>query len=135
MKTNDNLQVFFNNIKDWASTQPDVKAIALVGSYANDTATDDSDIDLIMLVYQPDRYLKDTNWVSQFGSVNEKKIEHYGKVTSIHVWYSNGREVEFGITNQNWVTPPLDDGTQQVINNGMKVLFEREALLSAHLRS
>jgi predicted nucleotidyltransferase len=133
MKQNESLQELYKNIVDWASNLLDIKAIALVGSYANGTATNDSDIDLILLVTQPDIYLKNTNWVSEFGLVDEKQIEHYGKVTSIRVWYSNGNEVEFGITNHNWAASPLDDGTQIVIKNGMKVLFEREAILSVHL--
>jgi len=133
MKQNESLQELYKNIVDWASNLLDIKAIALVGSYANGTATNDSDIDLILLVTQPDIYLKNTNWVSEFGLVDEKQIEHYGKVTSIRVWYSNGNEVEFGITKHNWAASPLDDGTQIVIKNGMKVLFEREAILSVHL--
>jgi predicted nucleotidyltransferase len=133
MKPNESLQDFFKNIINWASNLLDIKAVALVGSYANGTATDDSDIDLILLVTQPDMYLKDTNWVSEFGLVDEKQIEHYGNVTSIRAWYSNGHEVEFGITNLKWADSPLDDGTQIVIKDGMKILFEREAILSVHL--
>ncbi len=133
MKPNESLQELLNNIIDWASNLLDIKAVALVGSYANETATDDSDIDLILLITQPDIYLKNTGWVSEFGIVDEKQIEHYGKVTSIRVWYTSGYEVEFGITNHKWAASPLDEGTQNVIKNGMKVLFEREAILSVHL--
>jgi predicted nucleotidyltransferase len=133
MKTSEHIQDFISNITRWASTQPDIKAIALVGSYARDTATEDSDIDLVMLVDHPDRYLEDIEWLRQFGSVQRQQVEYYGLVTSLRVWYASGCEVEYGMTTRHWAAVPLDEGTRRVINDGMKVLFEREALLSIHL--
>jgi len=133
MNTIEHIRDFISSITRWASTQLDIKAIALVGSYARDSATEDSDIDLVMLVDHPGKYLEDTEWLRQFGSVEHQQVEHYGLVTSLRVWYADGREVEYGITTRHWAAPPLDKGTRRVINDGMKVLFEREALLSVHL--
>jgi predicted nucleotidyltransferase len=135
MKTIEHIQNFISNVTRWASTQSDIKAIALVGSYARDAVTEDSDIDFVMLVDHPGRYLEDIEWLRQFGSVERQQVEYYGLVTSLRVWYADGREVEYGITTRHWAAVPLDEGTQQVINDGMKVLFEREALLSVHLGS
>jgi predicted nucleotidyltransferase len=134
MKTIEHIQDFTRDITRWASTQSDIKAIALVGSYARDSATEDSDIDLVMLVEHPGKYLENIEWPRQFGSVERQQIEHYGLVTSLRVWYAGGREVEYGITTRHWAATPLDKGTRQVIDDGMKVLFEREALLSVHLK-
>ena len=125
---------FINALTLWASTQPNIKAIALVGSYARGTFTASSDIDLILLANEPEEYLKNTDWVKLFGSVIKQQIEHYGKVTSLRVWYADGREIEYGMTDPRWAKPPLDEGTRRVIMNGMKVLFERKDLLSPHLK-
>jgi predicted nucleotidyltransferase len=133
MKTIKHIQDFVRDISRWASAQPDIKAIALVGSYARDMATKDSDIDLVMLVDHPDKYLKNIEWLKQFGPIERQQVEYYGLVTSLRVWYAGRHEVEYGITTPDWAAVPLDQGTQQVINDGMKVLFERETLLSVHL--
>ena len=133
MKKTDKSDQFIAKFIDWVSTQSHIEAVALVGSYANGTASEESDIDLILLVQDPDKLIDDIKWVNQFGVVSNNQIEHYGKVTSIRAWYSNGPEVEFGITYPTWASSPLDNGTQQVINNGMKVLFERKPILSKHV--
>ena len=133
MKKVDKSDQFIDNFIDWVTTQSHIEAVALVGSYANGTASEESDIDLILLVPDPDTLIDDIEWVYQFGVVSDNQIEHYGKVTSIRVWYSNGPEVEFGITYPTWASSPLDNGTQQVIDNGMKVLFERKPILSKHV--
>ena len=54
-------------------------------------------------------------------------------MTSIRVWYEDGLEVEYGIANEVWAAEPLDKGTQQVIADGMGILFERGTILSRHL--
>jgi len=133
MKKVDKSDQFIDNFIDWVTTQSHIEAVALVGSYANGTASEESDIDLILLVPDPDKLIDDIKWVYQFGVVSDNQIEHYGKVTSIRVWYSNGPEVEFGITYPTWASSPLDKGTKQVIDNGMKVLFERKPILSKHV--
>jgi predicted nucleotidyltransferase len=133
MKLSKNKQDLINKVVNWASNQADIEAVGLVGSYANQTARADSDIDLVLLIQQPERYLGDLDWVNQFGSVDDKGIEYYGKVTSLRVWYSNGPEVEYGIADLGWAAAPLDNGTKQVIENGMIVLFERKPILSIHL--
>jgi hypothetical protein len=56
--------------------------------------------------------------------------EAYEVLTSIRVWYKDGREVEFGITGEKWAALPLNEGTKQVIIGGMRVLFERGKTLS-----
>ena len=133
MKKVDKSDQFIAKLIDWVPTQSHIEAVALVGSYANGIASEESDIDLILLVSDPDKLIDDIKWVYQFGDVSDNQIEYYGKVTSIRVWYSKGPEVEFGITYPTWASSPLDNGTQQVIDNGMKVLFERKPFLSKHV--
>jgi predicted nucleotidyltransferase len=134
MKTTDHIEDFINAFTSWASTQPDILAVALVGSYARDAATEDSDIDLVVLANDPNRYVEDTDWLERFGSIEKQRSEDYGKVTSLRVWYVGGHEVEYGLTTLDWAQRPLDEGTRRVIEDGMRVLFEREALLANLLR-
>ena len=53
-------------------------------------------------------------------------------MTSLRVWYRDGLEVEFGLTDESWAASPLDAGTRSVILDGIVVLFERGDLLSRH---
>lgn len=114
----------------WSSSQLDIHGVALVGSHAANCASEDSDIDLVVLTAQPARYIRDTEWVRRFGEVHRQQVEEYGKVTSLRVWYSNGPEVEFGFADKYWTARPLDEGTHRVISSGMRVLFERGSILS-----
>jgi len=134
MKTIEHIRVFLDVFIAWASDRSDVQAIALVGSYARGEARDDSDIDLVLLTDEPQKYLDDIQWTERFGSVEKHQTEDYGKLISIRVWYQNGTEVEYGITTPDWAAVPLDAGTREVILGSMIVLFERGILLSRHAK-
>jgi predicted nucleotidyltransferase len=120
-------------ITSWAVVRPDILALAMVGSYARGIATDTSDIDFILITFHPDAFLKDLNWMIDFGRVENFQIENYGLVTSVRIWYAGGLEVEIGITDERWVAEPLDAGTIRVIDDGIRILFERKNILSCHL--
>ena len=117
-----NVSVFLEAFSRWARSQPDIEAVALVGSLARETATEGSDIDLIIVTYGPDRYLCDWSWVSMFGEVAACQKESYGKVTSIRAFYGGGLEVEYGFTMQDWAAAPIDAGTLRVVAGGIKAL-------------
>jgi len=104
-----------------------------VGSHARGTATDASDVDLVVLANDPQRYLQDRSWVETLGEVVRQDVEQYGNVVSLRVHSQDQFEVEFGLTYPHWAAGPLDPGTQEVVAAGMKVLFERGPLLSGML--
>ncbi len=124
---------FLQRFTRWAGSRPDILAAALVGSYARGQARADSDVDLVLICASPQHYLASPGWVLEFGDVAGRRFEDYGKLTSLRVWYGDGLEVEYGIAGKDWAAPPLDDGTRQVISDGMVILYERDGLLSRHL--
>ncbi|MCA2001769.1 MAG: nucleotidyltransferase domain-containing protein [Chloroflexi bacterium] len=128
----DKIQRFLEELTIWASAQSDIQALALVGSHARGAAKEKSDVDLVLITATPRRYLENTDWTEQFGSVEKRQTEDYGALTSLRVWYADGREIEYGITDEKWAAIPLDEGSRRVISDGMKVLFERERILSRH---
>ena len=121
---------FVDEFNQWAASQPDILAVALLGSYARNEATCASDIDLLIIASEPQTYLQDTQWAQCFGAICRQQIESYGKVTSLRVWYSSGYEVEYGFTDEMWSALPLDEGTKKVVSDGMKILSERGSVLS-----
>ena len=121
---------FIEDFMRWSTRRKDIRAAALVGSYARQEMEKDSDVDLVIITETPQRYITNTEWIRVFGRPIAKKVEEYGKLTSLRVWYESGLEIEYGFTNREWVQSPLDEGTQKVIDDGLRVLFEKEKLLS-----
>lgn len=131
--TSDKVASFLNRVTQWASAQADIHALALVGSYARNAPKETSDVDLVLITLEPGRYLQDQSWVQRFGTAEKSQVEEYGLLTSVRVWYRNGLEIEYGLTDERWAAIPLDAGTRRVISDGMHVLFERGDILSRHL--
>jgi hypothetical protein len=124
---------FLEHVTAWATDQPHISAVLLVGSYARGTARDDSDIDLILIADMPDVYTSNTGWVTEFGSPERLAAEDWGKVTSIRVWYQGGPEVEFGIAGSDWGGDPEDRGDAQVVKSGYRILYDATGALGHHL--
>ena len=116
-------------IVTWASGQPDVVAVLLVGSHARGTATETSDVDLVLLIDGPERYTEDPSWADQFGAIERMQREEWGVVTSLRVWYEGGPEVEYGFTTPEWAAQPVDAGTRRVVTDGCRILFDPESVL------
>jgi tRNA nucleotidyltransferase (CCA-adding enzyme) len=115
----------------WAAEQDHVRALFLVGSYARGDARDDSDVDLILLVDDPDSLLQRKAWPATFGPVERARTEVWGKVTSLRVRYADGPQVEFAIASLDWVRLPLDEGARRVLRDGFRSLYDPEHLLPA----
>jgi formylglycine-generating enzyme required for sulfatase activity/predicted nucleotidyltransferase len=120
-----NPTLFLSNIQTWAQRQPRVGAVLLVGSHARGTAGPDSDVDLVLLLDDPQVFLADTGWVHSFGEPVRQQVEQWGKVTSLRVWYADGREVEYGLTGLDWGSDPTDEGDMRVIRDGIRILYQR----------
>lgn len=126
------VEQFLSEFTTWAATQPDIQAVALVGSYARNAAKETSDVDLVLIVDQPRLYLDNSDWAQRFGVIQRQQVEDYGPLISSRIEYADGREVEYGITDERWAALPLDEGSRQVIDDGMRILFERGPILSRH---
>jgi hypothetical protein len=122
----------------WATAQPKIRAVALVGSHARGTARPDSDIDLMLLTTDPHGFRADTTWVVQIdwhavGTRPQKwQDEEYGAAWSRRVWLADCRwPVELTFASLIWANAdPLDAGTQRVISDGCRILHDPDALLA-----
>ncbi len=52
-------------VRGWVSDRPDVRGVAIVGSWARREATMDSDLDIVLLVTDAGPYVGDEGWVEQ----------------------------------------------------------------------
>lgn len=128
MKIGDVKQFIAEFIK-WAESQKEILGVLLVGSYARNSARQDSDIDLVIITDQPEIYLEDDKWIKNFGKVREIIEEDYKMVQARRVFYDNGLEVEYGITTPEWAkVNPIDLGTRKVISDGTKILLDKNGI-------
>ena len=123
---------FIEDFMRWATKRKDIRAAALVGSYAREELDKDSDVDLVIITETPQKYMTDTEWIRVFGKVITKNVEEYEKITSLRIWYESGLEIEFGFTNREWIQTMTREEMKQIKADGLRVLFEKEKLLSPH---
>jgi len=82
----------------------------------------------------PQGFIKKPEWINNFGVVKSCTVEGWGLVTSLRVYYEGGPEVEYGLTSSEWASEPVDEGTSQVISDGMQILLDKAGLLDRALR-
>lgn len=115
----------------WAEDEDGVLAVALVGSQARGTARADSDVDLVILLRDPQLYLEDEGWPRRFGVPLSLEREDWGMVQALRVQYEGGPVDELGVTSAQWAaTYPLDEGTRAVAAGGLRILYDPHGLLA-----
>jgi len=77
------VQNLLKEIKNWAYKNKDLDSLLLIGSYARNKAHQDSDIDLVLILNNPEKYVNNLDWIKEFGEIEKHKIEYWGRVTSI----------------------------------------------------
>ncbi|MDX6528808.1 MAG: hypothetical protein QOH41_1098 [Blastocatellia bacterium] len=122
---------FVEAFGSWARAQADIEAAALVGSHARDSATEESDVDLMILTTGVASYFENRSWISRFGDVGECKVENWGRVKSLRAFYKDGTEVEYNFSTPDWADVPVEEGTYHVIANGMKIIYDPQGVLKA----
>jgi predicted nucleotidyltransferase len=127
----DSVAALIEGVRAWASSQPHIHALALVGSWARGAAREDSDVDLVIVTEATPPLLADLRWTKQFGSVLRTQVESWGIVQSVRVWYADGPEVEFGVAPKEWASLPLDAGTKRVLRDGAVILHDPLGSLGA----
>lgn len=117
-------------VTEWASRQPDVSALALVGSYAYNRPRMASDVDLVLLTYDPDKHTRDIGWAISFDrQARLIRDQKWGPLRERRVRLRSGLHVELGVVPTTWAALPLDPGTKQVLRDGWKVVYDPENIL------
>jgi uncharacterized protein len=121
------IELILQVILSWATAQPKIRAVALVGSRARGGARPDSDIDLMLLTTDPAAFRADTTWVGQidWDAIDTRprkwQDEEYGAAWSRRVWLTDRCvQVELAFAFLSWANAdPPDAGTQRVISDEM----------------
>jgi aminoglycoside 6-adenylyltransferase len=92
---------FLEEMARWAGVRPDVRAVVLVGSQARVDAPADefSDVDLVVLVDDPDGYAESEAWLEELGDVLLTFVEEtaVGGQRERRVLFRSGLEVDFAL--------------------------------------
>jgi uncharacterized protein len=114
----------------WAAERDDVLGLLLAGSYARDAAGPDSDLDLILLTKEIDRYADDT-WADELDLGELTRVQTWGPITERRFLTDTGLEVELNIGSPDWARiDPVDPGTRRVVTDGVLILHDPEGALT-----
>lgn len=117
---------FISKLRDFSAETEHIESVLLVGSYARGTSSDSSDIDIVIITAEKEKMTENQSFTEKFGEVLKRQTEYYGACTSIRVWYSDGKEVEFGIVAPSWISQPLDEGTRRVLSDGFRIIADKK---------
>jgi predicted nucleotidyltransferase len=110
----------------WARERADIRGLALVGSWARGGARPDSDLDVVLLTTSLEHY-KELTWPG----AELVRTRDWGGLTERRLRLASGLELEFGVAPLEWAsTDPLDEGTQAVVRDGMRILHDPDRLLA-----
>ena len=121
-------------VTEWGTKIPGLLGIVLVGSYARGDARSDSDIDLVVILEDTSTLMVDVGWAGHFGPVVAQSWENWGKVQSLRVHYNTGMEVEFGVTGRHWLANPIDEGTRDVLLQGVMIIYDPHQFISRQFK-
>lgn len=123
------IKTLISTLRRWAQGRPDVVAAGLAGSWAPGGVRMDSDVDVVVLTEDRALYLEDETWMYEVGGVGLDA--EGGTVTERRFALPSGLEVELGVARPSWAaTDPVDEGTRQVVADGMSVLYDPEGALA-----
>jgi predicted nucleotidyltransferase len=120
------------SISTWASQRVDVRAAALIGSWARRSARMNSDVDLLLLTNDVAQYIKSDRWVQELGASAVVRTKRWGVLTERRLVMPSGLEIDVGLAPPSWAcTEPLDPGTLRVASDGLVSLYDADGLLAA----
>lgn len=135
MVTEDRLHEFADLVRlttHWAHTRPDVRAVAVVGSWARGEQRLDSDVDLVIVVNDVDPFLHDDSWIAPLGGTAMVRTQQWGLSHERRFTLPSGLEVEAGFVIDEWTrTHPVDAGTRRAVTDGMRILYDPHRILAA----
>ena len=116
----------------WASTRPDVRGVAVVGSYARGRARLGSDLDLVVLTEALEARAGATAWFTErMPGSRLIRARAWGPLLERRFRLASGLHVEVGLVAPSWAAVPLDEGTRRVLAGGCRVLDDPDGLLAA----
>ena len=117
-------------------SRDEFRALAVCGSWARGNPRPDSDLDLLIVVQDPDLFRRDQKWIRELklSDVGFRYVGHettkYGVVWSAHIALEPEAELELTLADENWASVrPMDPGTRRVVMDAFKILIDKDGAL------
>jgi hypothetical protein len=124
-------------VSSWAIKRGDIRAMALVGSWARGNQGQVSDIDLLLLSDRAHEYRHSQEWLTEIDfqgtgyRLNSSESANYGVAWSRHMHLLPAAEVELTFAEYCWAqTEPVDGGTRSVVKDAFQIIFDKDGILS-----
>lgn len=121
----------------WALAHDDIRAMALVGSWARGDPHQGSDVDLLLLSERADSHRRRRKWLTEINfeglgyRVVSAENASYGVVWSRHVTLLPVGKVELTFARCSWARiDPVDAGTRRVVSDAFRVIFDKDRILA-----
>jgi aminoglycoside 6-adenylyltransferase len=118
----------------WASSRDDIHAVALVGSRARGDADEYSDHDFVLVVDDPEPYLRSVEWVRAIGEPLASFAEPAatGGIDERRVLFADGADADFSLLPVERVAEVLGrEDVAPVLARGVRVLLDKRGLADA----
>lgn len=120
-------------VGEWAREEPDVRAAVVVGSRARGDVPADrwSDLDLILVVDDPESFAGDASWVAEFGEPVLTFLEStaVGGERERRVLYATGEDVDFPLIPVAALERiEANEDTIDIVRRGFRVLHDEIGL-------
>jgi len=123
-------------VAGWAIERDDIRAVALVGSWARGNPRQASDIDLLLLSDRAAEYRRRRKWLTEIKFENagyrlrSSDSAVYGVVWSWHIRLLPAAELELTFANCSWTRiDPVDSGTRCVVTDAFRIVLDKDGIL------
>jgi len=118
-------------ISNWAKEQDPIRAVVVIGSRAREDHTADawSDLDLMLFVTDPQRYVEDTSWLTTFGEAWLRVLNFTGAGDPEWlVLYEGGMKLDFLLATATgkWVDTLFGSFYAVAAQRGVRVLLDKQ---------
>lgn len=135
--TSEQAEILVDSVRRWVEERDDLRALALVGSWARGNPKSDSDLDLIIVANSPQAYRVPTKWLRGIhfakAALKIRRYETcvYGNVWSSHIYLEPEAEVELTFAAPAWAcTNPIDPGTRSIVADAFRTIVDKDGTLS-----
>jgi len=124
-------------VSDWAVNHEDIRAMAVVGSWARGDPHQPSDIDLWLLSDQAAEYRRHWEWLTEISfegagyRILSSEDASYGVVWSRHITLTPAAKVELTFAQCSWArVDPVDLGTRSIVKDAFEIIFDKDGTLA-----
>jgi aminoglycoside 6-adenylyltransferase len=139
LNVNTRMELVAAAVADWAASKDDVRVAAIVGSYARSDVPADrwSDLDVILVVDDPEPYAADSSWVAEFGTPVLTFLEEapVGDQRERRVLYETGEDVDFPLVPLSALDRlESSENAAATLRRGFRILVDKVGLGERLLR-